>query len=91
MTANYHPDHRADLARSGLSEDDARAAGLYSARPCDIPRLIGRDVPDGTSGLVFPYRGCDGFVRVKAFLWPKRPRLRVGSTTSRFRLRNGGS
>ncbi len=62
-----HPDHLADLAMSGLTEDDARTAGIYSARPCDIPRLIGRDVPDGTSALVFPYHGCDDFVRVKLF------------------------
>ncbi len=62
-----HPDHLADLARSGLTQDDARAVGIYSARLCDIARLIGRDVPDGTSALVFQYHGCDGFVRVKPF------------------------
>ncbi len=64
---SFHPDHLADLAKSGLTEDDARAAGIYSARPGDIPRLVGRDMPDGTSALVFPYHGCDGFVRVKLF------------------------
>lgn len=64
---HFHRDHLADLARSGLTEDDARAAGLYSARPGEISGLIGRDVPEGTSALVFPYPGCDGFVRIKPF------------------------
>lgn len=67
VSTAFHPDHLADLARSGLTEDDARAAEIRSARPGDIPRLIGRDVPDGTSALVFPYYGCDGFTRLKIF------------------------
>lgn len=66
-TLHFHSDHLADLAKSGLTEDDARAAGLYSARPGEISSLIGRTVPDGTSALVFSYYGCDGFVRVKLF------------------------
>lgn len=66
-TTAFHPDHLVDLARSGLTEDDARAADLHSARPGDIVRLIGRDVPDGTSALVFPYSDCNGFTRLKLF------------------------
>ncbi len=67
MSLAFHLAHLADLAKSGLTEEDARDAGIYTARPGDIPRLIGRDVPDGTSALVFPYHGCDGFLRVKPF------------------------
>ncbi len=67
MSLAFHAAHLADLAKSGLTEEDARDSGIYTARPGDIPRLIGRDVPDGTSALVFPYHGCDGFVRIKPF------------------------
>lgn len=66
-TLHVHTDHLADLAKSGLTEADARAAGLYSASPGEVPRLTGRQVPDETSCLVIPYHGCDGFVRVKPF------------------------
>lgn len=63
-----HPAHVEDLRQSGLTEADAREAGIYSARPGDLNRLTGRNVPDdGASGLVFPYHGCDGFTRVKMF------------------------
>ncbi|MFI5339681.1 MAG: hypothetical protein ACHQ7N_07575, partial [Candidatus Methylomirabilales bacterium] len=66
-----HADHLADLQRSGLTEEYARQAGLYTARPGDLARLCGRPIPDGTSGLVFPYPKADGsldeFARVKLF------------------------
>jgi hypothetical protein len=67
----FHPVHLADLQKSGLTEDDAGKAGLYTARPGDLNRLCGRAIPDGTTGLVFPYPNADGhrdgFVRVKLF------------------------
>jgi hypothetical protein len=59
------PDHLADLRRSGLTDATIKAAGLYSARPGDLPRLCGRPIPDGTSGLAFPY--SEDFRRVKLF------------------------
>ncbi len=71
LTSALHPDHLTDLEKSGLTEDDARQAGLYTARPGDLHRLCGRPIPDNTSGLVFPYRKADGnpdeFARVKLF------------------------
>ncbi len=66
-----HPAHLEDLGRSGLTEATIRAAGLHSARPQDLSRLCGRSIPEGTSGLVFPY--AEGFSRVKMF-----PPLRDG-------------
>ncbi len=71
LMSALHPDHLTDLEKSGLTEDDARQAGLYTARPGDLHRLCGRPIPDNTSGLVFPYRKADGspdeFARVKLF------------------------
>jgi hypothetical protein len=60
-----HQDHRADLEKSGLTDDTIRATGVHSARPGDLPRLCGRPIPEGTSGLVFPYG--EDFCRVKLF------------------------
>ncbi len=66
-----HPAHREDLEKSGLSDTTIASARLHSARPQDLARLCARTLPDGTSGLVFPYG--EGFARVKVF-----PPLRDG-------------
>ncbi len=63
----FHPDHLKDLERSGLSEETIRDLEIYSARPHDIPQLIGRNPPEVRSALVFPYPGEGGFCRVKVF------------------------
>ncbi len=60
-----HPTHLADLRKSGLSDATITQAGLYTARPHDLARLCGRQVPNGTSGLVIPY--ATDFQRVKFF------------------------
>ena len=60
-----HPAHLEDLRKSGLSDATVTAARLYSARPQDLPRLCGRPIPDGTTGLVFEYDAA--FSRVKLF------------------------
>ena len=62
-----HPDHLADLRRSGLSDETIVTLGIYSARPQDIPQLIGWNPSEVTSALVLPYPGEDGFYRVKVF------------------------
>ncbi len=62
-----HPEHLADLRRSGLTEETIRTLGIRSERPHDIPKLVGWNPPDVTSALVFPYPGEDGFCRVKVF------------------------
>lgn len=66
-TLSLHPDHLADLRKSGLSDNTIRAAGVYSVRPCDLSRLIGFAPPGVTSALAFPYLGDGGFTRVKVF------------------------
>lgn len=63
----FHPDHLADLQRSGLTESTIAALGIYSAVPGAIPRLIGWDPPEVRSALVFPYPGTDDFCRAKVF------------------------
>lgn len=63
----FHPEHWTDLCQSGLSPETIQALGIYSARPSDIPKLIGW-APEGvTSALVFPYPNNNGFCRVKVF------------------------
>jgi hypothetical protein len=60
-----NPVHLDDLKKSGLSDATIRNAGLYTAKPSDLPRLCGRRLPPGTSGLVIPYDAA--FARVKLF------------------------
>ncbi len=67
LQASFHPDHWADLKNSGLSDETIRALGIHSARPGDIPKLIGWTPPKVRSALVFPYPGENGFCRVKVF------------------------
>ena len=64
-TVALHPDHLADLRQSGLNDETIAALGIHSARPQDIPKLVGWDPPNVTSALVFPYDA--GFCRVKVF------------------------
>jgi len=61
-----HPDHLGDVRKSGLSDGTIAGARLHTARPQDLPRLCGRPIPDGTTGLVIPYDD-NGFARVKMF------------------------
>ncbi len=63
--APIHPTHLEDLRKSGLTDATIAHAGLYTATSEILRRLAGLRVPDGTSGLVFPY-GSD-FSRVKFF------------------------
>ncbi len=63
----FHPDHFKDLERSGLSEETILDLGIHSARPHDIPKLIGWNPPEVQSALVFPYPGEEGFCRAKVF------------------------
>ncbi|MGD0264293.1 MAG: DUF3631 domain-containing protein [Candidatus Methylomirabilota bacterium] len=63
----FHPDHLADLAKSGLTEETITALAIYTARPQDIPKLVGFDPQGVESALVFPYAGVEGFCRLKPF------------------------
>ncbi len=66
-----HPDHLADLRKSGLNDDTIKMMGVYTARPADIPKLLRWNPKQVKSALVFPYFGLDGkpngFYRLKVF------------------------
>jgi len=62
-----HPDHAADLRKSGLTHETIAAMGVYSVPPTDIPHLLGWNPPQVQSALAFPYPGTGGFVRLKVF------------------------
>jgi hypothetical protein len=63
----FHPDHLADLRKSGLSDEMIAAAGVRSISARGIVNALGFPVYGGTSLLCFPYPGADGFCRYKAF------------------------
>ena len=63
---SLHPDHLADLRKSGLSDETIKTAGVYSVRPADIPKILGWDSTNIQSALAFSYPGTE-FVRLKVF------------------------
>jgi hypothetical protein len=60
---SLHPDHRADLRKSGLSDDTIQAAGIHTVRPSDIKKVTALEAIE--SLLEIPYG--DGFSRYKVF------------------------
>jgi hypothetical protein len=72
-----HPEALEDLRESGLSDATIVAAGLYTAAPVDLPRLLSARLVDQVRHvLVFPYDPTpsgipvphpDAFVRCKLF------------------------
>src|SRR6266545_1949757 len=73
---SLHPEALEDLRRSGLSDGTIAAAGLHTAAPGDLPRLLSARLVDKVRHvLVFPYDGAvgipmrrpDEFVRCKLF------------------------
>lgn len=68
MSAPLLPEHRADLQKSGLSEETIAACGLHSVRPADLKACR---IPDVVSALAFPYYSLNGtpldFQRWKLF------------------------
>jgi Domain of unknown function (DUF3854)/Protein of unknown function (DUF3631) len=63
-----HPDHLADLRRSGLTDATISAAGIQSLAPADFVGVLGIRLASAiTSALLIPYPEADGFERVKLF------------------------
>ncbi|MCX5803485.1 MAG: DUF3854 domain-containing protein [Proteobacteria bacterium] len=68
IQSSLHPLHHQNLQRdSGLSDKTIQEAKIYSVRPSDIPKKLGWNGQGIQSLLAFPYPGCDGFERYKAF------------------------
>jgi len=60
-----HPEHLADLRKSGLSDETIDKAGVYTVLPGEINKTMGWDAPI-SSLLALPYPGTD-FTRYKLF------------------------
>lgn len=63
----FHPEHLADLRRSGLTDATIRATGIYTVRPADIGKKLGGNDSGVVSLMAFPYPGCEGFLRFKCW------------------------
>ncbi|MCZ6624412.1 MAG: DUF3854 domain-containing protein [Deltaproteobacteria bacterium] len=65
------PDHREDLKKSGLNPETIHMQRIRSVPPWLIPRLLGFNIPNINSALLFPFPDpSDGFmdhVRMKIF------------------------
>jgi len=64
--SDFHPDHLADMQKSGLNDDTIEVMGVYSVRPNDIPKQLGWNPEKVESLLAFPYPGLN-FKRFKVF------------------------
>ena len=63
---SLHPEHLADLRKSGLSDEMIEKAGIRSVPPGEINKLLGWNAPVN-SVLAFPYPGDNSFIRHKLF------------------------
>lgn len=64
---SLHPDHLADLEKSGLSAATIHELNIHTVPPRWIGKHLGFDNPLIESVLCFPYPGLDGFCRDKVF------------------------
>lgn len=62
-----HPDHLADLRKSGLADETIGTAGIYTVTPGDIGKKLGGNDQGISSLLSFPYPGCEGHERFRCF------------------------
>lgn len=62
---NFHPDHLADLRKSGLTDGTVAQAEIKTVPPGQINKIFEWDIPID-SLLAFPYQG-NSFVRYKLF------------------------
>jgi len=66
-----HPDHRADLRKSGLTDETIRLQRIRSVPPATIGRLLGFDLPSIRSAMLIPFPDpAGGFmnqIRIKIF------------------------
>ncbi|HOD29426.1 MAG TPA: DUF3854 domain-containing protein [Syntrophales bacterium] len=62
---NFHPDHLADLRKSGLSDETILTAGIATVVPGNIHVRLGFDLPTLRSMYEIPYGG--GFSRYRCF------------------------
>jgi len=63
---HFHPDHWADLQKSGLNPKSIYDSNICSCPPDLISKILGFNPPGVESALVFPYPGIE-FQRLKVF------------------------
>ncbi len=78
LELHFHPDHWADLKKSGLGDEIIKQAGVYSLSPNRIANFFSfsgkrRTLPDIQSALCFPYQTGD-FARIK--IYPAQKKMR---------------
>jgi uncharacterized protein DUF3854 len=66
-----HPEHRADLRKSGLTDETIRLQRIRSVPPATIGRLLGFDLPSIRSAMLIPFPdpagGLMNHIRIKIF------------------------
>ena len=68
----------ADLARSGISAEEAERWGIEHLEPSQIKERTGVDTK-GMGGYLIPYPGCNGWGRVRL-----REEIHLGRSTCRY-------
>jgi hypothetical protein len=85
------PEHRADLEKSGITDATIRAHFIRSIPPAMIDTLLGFDVSEIRSLLLFPFRSPDGGFMDHVFLKRFPPgRDRAGHTV-KYLTRRGAT
>jgi len=65
---NFHPEHLADLRKSGLTNDTIAQAGIQTVLPRDLSTLLGYAPHKLLSAYVIPYNGnSNGYSRFRCF------------------------
>jgi len=67
MANTLAPQHRADLVKSGLSEETIEKAGIRSVSPASISKALGYNNDNIESAYLIPYPGADGHARLRLF------------------------
>lgn len=82
---SVHPDHLADLRKSGLSDETIILHRIKSVRPKDINKKVGYDIPGLISAYVIPFPPFnDDYFRLKAFYTPGQERYSDGRKKPRY-------
>ena len=79
-----HPEHLADLRKSGLTDATIAAAGVWTVRPGDIGKKLGGNDYGILTLLSFPYPGCEGHERFKCW-------YQEGKSGPKYRQKTGAA
>ena len=92
LNSASHPDHLADLRKSGLSDETILEASIKSVPPRDIPKKLGFDIQGLISMYEIPYPGCEAYSRFKALYADGERYYKDGSEKPKYLARkNSGN